>query len=275
VITLEHVVQEGEGPVARDLLALRTGLSRSAVKDAMRKGAVWLRQGRRGAKRHRLRRATAEVRPGDLLEIYYDPKILSQEPPVARMLRDLESYSGWLKPAGLLSQGSDFGDHCSLLRQVEAALAPRPAFLVHRLDREASGVVLVAHSSRAAAALSEMFRQGRVEKLYRVQVRGRVEAPGRVEEPLDGKPALTEYRPLAWEEDANVSTLEVVARTGRLHQIRRHLAAAGHPVMGDPRYGRGNKNRAGMRLAATALRFRCPLRKKPLEVVAGPADPGF
>jgi tRNA pseudouridine32 synthase/23S rRNA pseudouridine746 synthase len=257
--THRHRVAPGDPPGAADLLAKATGLSKGAVKDAMRKGAVHV--GRSGRTPNRLRRETATVRPGDVLEIHYDAALLALVPPVARLVRDATRWSAWAKPAGLLTQGTEFGDHASLLRQVEKELG-RPAFPVHRLDREVEGLVLVAHDPEAAAALSALLREARVVKRYRAEVVGDVEAgrgaEGTIDLPVDEKPARTSFRVLSRDSDRNTTTLEVTIETGRHHQIRRHFEAIGHPVVGDPRYGTGNKNREGMRLAAVYLAFREP-----------------
>ncbi len=103
----------------------------------------------------------------------------------------------------------------------------------------------------------------------------RLGAQGRLDQPLDGKAAVTEYRVLDWDAAANRSTLAVRIQTGRLHQIRRHLADAGFPVLGDPRYGQGNKSAEGLRLAAVGLTFSCPRRKQPVEYQLDAADVGF
>jgi tRNA pseudouridine32 synthase/23S rRNA pseudouridine746 synthase len=182
-------------------------------------------------------------------------------------------WSAWVKPAGLLTQGTPFGDHASLLRLVEKAL-DRPAFPVHRLDREVEGLVLVAHDERAAAALSELFRTGKVVKRYRAEVLGDVASAlgreGVVETPLDGKDARTSWRVVACDAERGATTLDVTIETGRQHQIRRHLESIGHPVMGDPRYGAGNKNRDGMRLAAVFLAFEEPFTGEAIELALGP-----
>jgi tRNA pseudouridine32 synthase/23S rRNA pseudouridine746 synthase len=241
-----------------DYLAERAALPKGRVKDAMTKGAVWL--ARQGGKRRRLRRASTALRPEDVLELYYDEALLRAAPPVARCVDDQQHYSVWLKPAGLMAQGTDYGDHCALLRQAECHFHPRrQVFLVHRLDREAAGLMLVAHDGRAAARLSALFRKQRISKDYRVRVRGKIaQARGEIDQSLDGKPALTRYTVEAYDPVSDVTTLEVNIATGRRHQIRRHFAAIGHGVLGDPRYGTGNKNRDGLQLEAMGLRFRCP-----------------
>jgi tRNA pseudouridine32 synthase/23S rRNA pseudouridine746 synthase len=230
----------------------------------MEKGAVWLhRPGAAGGER-RLRRASAELRPGDRIALYYDAEILARPSPRAELVADRGEYSVWLKPAGLLAHGTRFGDHASLLRQVEKASGrPRPVFPVHRLDREASGLMVVAHTPAAARALSRAIAAPETEKRYRAEVRGDLAGThgreGRIDLPIDGRPASTEYRVRAYDPAADASVVEVRIRTGRQHQIRRHLAALGHPVLGDPRYGRGNADPRGLQLAAVGLAFRCPV----------------
>ncbi len=245
---------------ACDLLAAKSGLPKGRIKDAMNKGAVWLKSKRGGLRR--LRRATAALRPGDHIELYYDGEILSAKPPQAKCLADRVSYSVWHKPAGLLSQGTKYGDHCSLLRQAELFFTPpREAFLVHRLDREVEGVMLVAHGSKSAAGLSALFEKKVIVKRYRAEVlglAGEAGSEGRIDLPLDGKPAITEYRVASCDPENNSTRVEIVIQTGRLHQIRRHFEMIGHPVMGDPKYGKGNKNREGIRLAAVSLQFVSP-----------------
>ncbi len=264
-LTLAVTVEDGSGDTAAGLLAARSGLPRGRIKDAMNKGAVWLRRGL--GKRRRLRRATAELQAGDILELFYDEQLLSQRPPPARCLKDGRHYSVWYKPAGLLTQGTDFGDHCSLQRQAEQQFgATHGVFIVHRLDREAAGLLLLAHDRVAAGKLSALFRDNRIVKRYRVQVLGDLAArgpAGTIELPLDGKPAHTEYRVTGYDGAGGFSTVDVQIRTGRLHQIRRHLDAIGHPVLGDPRYGSGNKNEAGLQLTAYGLAFRCPFSGRP------------
>lgn len=169
-----------------------------------------------------------------------------------------------LKPFNRLSQGDDTGDP-SLLDDLRAWIAVRHGKpggvylgLVHRLDRPAGGVMVVARTSKGAARLSAQFRERSVRKIYRVAVHGELE-PGvsqTVEHWLrkDGErnrshvstrppapsdpgwlPARLVYRVLACHTGA--SELDVELHTGRPHQIRAQLAALGHPVLGDLRYG--------------------------------------
>lgn len=260
---LRTVVNTPTPVAACSFLAEETGLSVTRVKDAMNKGAAWIHKKGRMA---RLRKAKALLHPGTRLEFHYDEALLGIQPPDAALIRDLRDYSVWFKPAGLMSQGTMYGDHCSLLRQTELFYgSSRPVYLVHRLDREASGIMLIAHSRQAASLLSGLFREGKIFKGYRVQVRGdllRWKKEGSITHDLDGKKAATDFTFLTYNPDSDTSVIEAVLRTGRLHQIRRHFAMAGYPVMGDPRYGKNNKNTEGLRLVAVSLKFISPFSNK-------------
>lgn len=266
-LDLQLQVQTGMPETVSACLAQHTGLSRRVVKDAMLKGCVWLAKsapaGRNGggARLRRVRRASTPVRAGDRLELYYDAGVLAREAPQAICLVERRQYSVWYKPPGLLTQGNRYGDHCALLRQVEQVQGGHEVFPVHRLDREAAGLVLVAHLRQAAARLSALFQARRVDKHYRVVVHGKPGEPGttgRIELALDGKPAQSLYTVCAWDASHDASVLEVRIDSGRKHQIRRHLAALGHPVLGDPRYGQGRHHAAGLQLVAHRLSFVCP-----------------
>ena len=248
-----HLEVEEEGADAVSLLASATGLGRGRVKRAMACGALWLERNGRVA---RLRRVKRRLVAGDRLHLYHDPRILDREPPTAWLVADEGDWSVWCKPPGMFSQGSRWGDHWSIARFAEQRLQ-RSAFLVHRLDRAASGLILVAHGRKRAAALSRLFRERRVEKRYRVVVHGRFpEGNHRFDEPLDGRAAVSRARRLALDEACGRSLLEVEIETGRKHQIRRHLAAAGFPVVGDRLYGGGEEE--DLRLQCVLLAFPDP-----------------
>ena len=255
------IQSDGQGTII-ELLAEQSGLSNRQLKDAMQKGAVWLRKPR--GKLRRVRRAKTQISKGDFIALYYDQDLLQREPPQARQLWRCTEYSVWYKPPGLLAQGTQFGDHASLLRQAELTDPLRkPVYLVHRLDREAEGLMLIAHTSTAARRLSQLFQRQQVEKQYHITVRGQLAtASGEITRPVDGRPAHTFYQVLACDEKNDTSQVEVNIKTGRKHQIRRHFDSIGYPVMGDPVYGRNNKNDSGMQLRACRLQFTCPFRNK-------------
>ena len=163
-----------------------------------------------------------------------------------------------VKPAGVLSQsdGSDAPDMLTILKAYIKDKYSKPGEvylgLVHRLDRPVSGVMVFARTSKAASRLSEQIRTRRVEKLYRAVVQGRLEGTGSLEnyilkdpsankvtvydrEVPGAKHAVLEYRSVMASDDR--SLIEIRLGTGRAHQIRAQFANAGHPLLGDRRYG--------------------------------------
>lgn len=261
IIQLKRIIGPDDPDTICDALALHSGLSKGRIKKAISCGAVWLYRSK--AKSRRIRRATTRVKQGDRISLYYDELILSQVPPCAHCIRDMKAYSVWFKPANLMTQGTRFGDHSALTRQVEQYFTPRrKVFLVHRLDRETSGLVITAHNRRSAALLSEMFRSRKVQKTYLAWVLGDLgstKSEGTIDLPLDARQAVTRYALKQFDAHKNQSLVQVTPVTGRRHQIRRHFNMIGHPVMGDPCYGRGNKTQSGLQLTAVGLAFECPL----------------
>lgn len=193
------------------------------------------------------------------------------------------------KPAGLLVQGDPTGDPCLLdLARMwikERYEKPGNVFvgLVHRLDRPVSGLVLLARTSKAAARLSALFREKRVEKIYLAVVEGcpekesdtlihglvRREKGGVVVQP-EGVPgtqrAVLHYRTLGVL--GGRSLLAVRLETGRKHQIRAQLAYGGWPVAGDVRYGASaTLEHHAVALHAWIMRFEHPTTKDLLELI--------
>ena len=176
------------------------------------------------------------------------------------------------KPAGLLSvpgKGPELAD--CLIARLEAAFPT--VLLVHRLDRDTSGVMVFALTPHAQRHLGLQFEKRQVQKSYIARVAGRL-APktGTVDLPLcvdwpnrplqkvdhdQGRPAVTDWRVLKASDDE--SRVRLMPKTGRSHQLRVHMLALGHPILGDPLY---MPDRAGdyprMMLHAEELRLRHP-----------------
>ena len=118
-----------------------------------------------------------------------------------------------------------------------------------RLDRGTSGVLLFALEPAAAADVGRAFQAGRVEKLYLALVRGVPPESGSVDHPIprvaggERVAAVTDFRLIARSPTERCSLVLARPRTGRLHQVRRHLKHISHPLVGDVRYGRGDINR--------------------------------
>lgn len=261
-----HVKIESAEENSLDLLQQATGLSRQRIKLAMTQGAVWIT---RGKNTQRLRRAKRALQVGDEVHLYYDAEILAENPPEPLLIADVGGYSVWNKPYGLRSQGSKWGDHCTLVRWAERHLQPeRTAFTVHRLDRAASGLMIVAHSKTVAAAFSKLFREREVEKHYRALVAGDFSihaSPMRVEQAIDDKEAISEFSFAKSIDDGNRSIVDVRIETGRKHQIRRHLADLGYPIIGDRLYGKGEIDGVDLQLSANLLSFHCPVNATRVE----------
>jgi len=262
---------------ALDYLSDASGLSRQKIKKCMKNGCVWLERvsdntventsTRDSHKQYiqRLRRAKKVLNSHHVLHFYYDETVLSQEVTPAQLIEDLGEYSIWNKPTGMLSQGSKWGDHCTINRWVELNLRPeRPAFIVHRLDRAANGLIVLAHSKKMASQFSRMFEARELDKRYRVKVEGdfsaTLQGKGelKINHDIDHKVAISWVKLLEYDRIQDTSILEVNIETGRKHQIRKHLSNKGFPVLGDRLYGSHNTE-VDLQLQARSLRFTCPV----------------
>ena len=248
---------------AAALLSAASGLPRARIAHAMGCGAVWLHHSH-GVRR--VRRRSASLNPGDELHLYYNPLVLSQVPPPATLVHDAGQWSVWWKPPGMRAQGSKWGDHTTLGRWAETHLSPvRESFIVHRLDLATSGVMLLAHDKKTAAALSSQFAARTVHKRYRAIVHGQFPAQPEglhYNAPVNEKSAHSHVTALAYHPGKDQSLVSVIITTGRKHQIRQHLAGAGFAIVGDRLHQSTPSTVPGelpdLRLAAEYLAFDDP-----------------
>ena len=258
---MKRSVKEDDPLILIDFLEKHTKLSKGILKKVLNNGGVWLRK-LSSSKRLRTRRATASLTLESQVEFFFDSKFVNLEVPEAREVLSNKEWGLWYKPPGLLSQGTDYGDHGSILRQIEKTKGK--AYLIHRLDREAHGLMLFAYTHHAAGAFSQLWQKNLVEKFYKVEVVGNIKKPfpdgGEVHFKVDGKEAHSSFKIV--EQKEHTALLLVQIHSGRLHQIRRHFEELGFPVLGDPKYGVGNKNSEGIRLMSYQLKFIDPLSKK-------------
>ena len=176
------------------------------------------------------------------------------------------------KPPGLLSVPGK-GPHLAdcLMSRVQAVFPQ--ALLVHRLDRDTSGVMVFALTAHAQRHLGLQFEKRQVKKTYVARVWGRVtEKTGTIDLPLivdwpnrprqmvdheNGKPAVTDWRVLRSAEEE--TRMRLFPKTGRSHQLRVHCLAVGHPILGDPFYATGAaRDFERLMLHSEQLRFRHP-----------------
>jgi tRNA pseudouridine65 synthase len=212
------------------------------------------------------------------------------------------------KPSGLLVHRSpiDRRETRFALQQVRDAVGQH-VYPVHRLDKPTSGVLVFALSPEAARSLSAQFSAGRVFKRYLAVVRGYAPEEGEIDYPLvekldriadrgrnpqrDPQTAVTRFRCLAQVEipfavdrypRTRYSLVELLPKTGRRHQLRRHMKHIGHPIIGDAKHGKGVHNRFFQRaygchrllLACTDLAITHPAGGRSLEFRA-PLDDAF
>ncbi|WP_206045378.1 RluA family pseudouridine synthase [Oceanicoccus sagamiensis] len=172
------------------------------------------------------------------------------------MVADEQSYSVWYKPYGVYCQGSKWGDHCTINRIAEKQLQ-RPCFIVHRLDRATTGLVIVAHQKSATAALAALFEQRQITKHYQAIVAGQFPAHQTVRSAVDHKPAVSHIHLTSANE--HYSFVKISIETGRKHQIRQHLSSVGFPIIGDRLYGKDQQHALNLQLCCYELKFHCPI----------------
>lgn len=258
----KHITATNEA-LAVDVIATDTGLSKQRIKLAMKNGAVWLEQGTQ--KIQRLRRAKRLIKKNNVLHLYYDEELLATKPTPCELIADEQAYSVWYKPTGVLSQGSKWGDHCTVNRWAEEHLTPqRPAFIVHRLDRAACGLILIAHKKQTASALAAMFEHRKITKNYRAIIQGCFPTSLQtITSPIDDRSATSHAKLISYHIKKDQSLVEINIESGRKHQIRRHLQELGFPIIGDRLYGNQKEdNTLDLQLSAYSMSFTCPITEQ-------------
>ncbi len=234
-------------------------LSRSQAKHLIQKHLIFLNQ--------KPTKPSAQVRAGDLVSGSLpkpEPLSLKPEPLPLAILYEDSSIIVIDKPPGMVvhpAYGNPSGTlvnallyHCRDLAGINGVLRPG---MVHRLDKDTSGVMVVAKEDKAFHHLTNQFKNRTVEKVYLAIVYGKFsQDKGFIDAAIGrhprerkrmstrtkkGREAITRWKKL--EEFDSCTFLEIAPQTGRTHQIRVHLSSVGHPLLGDPLYGR--KGRPG------------------------------
>ncbi|WP_448550399.1 RluA family pseudouridine synthase [Thalassotalea fusca] len=264
-----HIPIKFKNSFAIDLISSQCSLSKSQIKQAIDKGCLWLTEKNKTKRVRKIKRSLPEHAE---LHFYYDEQVLSQKCPSATLLQDYQEYSIWYKPYGMLSQGSKWSDHCTVSRWAEKHLSPqRPAFIVHRLDRAATGLIILAHSKKAAKALSALFEHHHIKKHYQIITHGKcaIGEATRIDANIDQRSAVSHFTGNAYDENADISLFDVVIETGRKHQIRKHASHLGYPVVGDRLHGDNDKSYPddlNLQLCSTSMKFQCPISNKPVDI---------
>lgn len=222
-----QVSQIEHGWTLLDFLSEHLRISRRRAKALLDARAVFVNRRRVWMARHSLR-------VGDLVEAqtHEKPARSSVSPEVPVLFQD-EHYVIVNKPAGLAVDGPR-GVEAICRRQFGSS----EIALVHRLDRDTSGCLILAKNRAALDAMVPLFEQRRVVKVYHVLVAGSFPQDVRtIRKDVDGQMAITHVMRLS--ANARASHLRVRIETGRTHQIRKHMAALRHPVLGDRQYATG------------------------------------
>ncbi len=273
--------QDGE---RLDVCASRVCTSRAQAARLIKEGRVTV-NGRTQSK------AGFELKAGDTVEVDMPPvretELIAQDIPIEILYED-EYLAVVNKPAGLVVHPGAGNPDGTLVNALMAKLSSlsgiggelRPG-IVHRLDKDTSGLILIAKDDETHQALSAQLADREMEKHYHAVVEGKFkDLSGRIEAPIgrsakdrkkmairpDGRYALTEWKVLK-PEFRHGTLLDANLLPGRTHQIRVHMASIGHPVMGDPIYGHPN-NAPRLMLHAYSLQFTHPRTMERLTMTA-------
>ena len=258
------------------LAARRLGLSRSAVRRLIEDGSL-LVEGERVSPSYK-------PQAGDHVEAHLpEPGLRPEDIPVPVVFED-EHLLVVDKPAGLVvhpGAGNASGTlvNALLKRGISGGPDPERPGVVHRLDRDTSGLMVLAKGEPAYSGLVKMLSARRVRRVYRTIVVGKgLPETGTIDSPVGrdpenptlmvagiGKPAVTHFEAL--KETDHYTMLQVRLETGRTHQIRVHLSAIGYPVYADPLYGEPVPDRR-LWLHAERLAFEHPVTKEGMEFEA-------
>ena len=278
--TLEFVVSEtAAGSRVDAALAELSGASRAQVRrwidsDRVRISGVAVRPSRRLALGETIEASPIQpvemdlsAEPIPIVVLYEDTDLIVVDKPAGMVVHPAPGH-----PSGTLVNA--LLHHCGDLAGIGGVLRPG---IVHRLDRGTSGVLVCAKNDAAHQGLAEQFAEHSIDRIYRTFVRGLPSADaGRIDRPigrhprdrkrmtvqsLTGRASITAWRVLRRYPESGTSELEIRPETGRTHQIRVHLAAAGLPLVGDIVYGRARGPDAALgrpALHAEHLGFRHP-----------------
>ena len=250
---------------------LLAGLPRSRIYRVIRKGEVRVNGHRAGPDTRlqvndRIRIPPVRLRPESEIGQPSDALVARVREAIVREDDDLLVLD---KPSGVAVHGGS-GISFGVIEALRASRPGETLELVHRLDRDTSGCLLVARNSAALRAIHALVREGHFEKRYLTLVKGkwelghkRIDVPLRtdlrvggertVKAHVSGKPSVSEFKPIQFF-GKRATLMEVTLLTGRTHQIRVHALHAGHPVAGDEKYGDEQFN-ADMKTAGLGRMF--------------------
>lgn len=261
-----RVRQQDTGAPLWGFLARQLGLSGRKAKNLLDQRCVFVNGSRIWMARH-------ELDPGDQVEVLMPGNAEREAATLPVLYRD-DDLAVINKPAGLLTNDARSAETRLRIQMNCPALRA-----VHRLDRDTTGCLLFAMHPEAWTKLAALFAERKIKKQYHAIAGGRIVEPRRrVDSPIDGQPAVTRIAVVDAVREATHLTADI--ETGRTHQIRKHLASIGHPVLGDRQYATGRelssreRNISRHMLHAHRIEFDHPLADRKIVCVA-PLPPDF
>ncbi|GAB3068237.1 RluA family pseudouridine synthase [Salinicoccus sesuvii] len=261
----EWIVKEST-ELLKFLFEVMSSRSRKAVKETLSRGKVFVN----GEGTTQFNDA---LEPGDRVEIRSAAKNVKLRG--IKVFYEDEDIIIIEKDAGLLSIASEKEQQMTAYRQLSdyvQSINPRNRiFIVHRLDRETSGIMLFAKNKQIQQNLQDNWKDIISERTYIALVEGKVDKGGKItswltenkelimrssKHPNNGKKAITHYKPMKY--NGNFSLLEINLETGRKNQIRVHMQDLGHPIVGDKKYGSRSNPIKRVGLHAHVIAFRHP-----------------
>lgn len=185
---------------------------------------------------------------GEIEVIYFEPTTLGLKP-----IFQTDQFALFDKPSGVLVHPKNRHTDYSIIHEAKY-LFGKSANIVHRIDKETSGLIIVAKTRKDEIAFKKLFEARKIQKGYIALVRGKIDQEIFIDAPIaknrdyseiklktkiseEGKPSQTIIKPIRYFTDLNQTLVEAIPLTGRQHQIRVHLYHVGHPIVGDPIYG--------------------------------------
>lgn len=264
---MKHIVTQDS-----DILSLLSLFYPDCSKSTLRS---WLKLGRISVNNRLIKEAKTLVSQGQIIEVHKIQKKAHGGIPIVYEDSDIVVVD---KPSGLLSVSAAYDSQSTVHAFLKAQYYPRKIYVVHRLDQDTSGLILFALSEKAYIVLKEMFEKHEIERTYLGIVEGHLkEETGSwksylyedknykvhsTSDPQKGKLSITHFA--VQSQSRMFSWVQFTLETGKKNQIRAHCQEAGHPIVGDKKYGSNLNPFKRVCLHAQRLQFKHPITLKPM-----------
>ncbi|AUC22552.1 RNA pseudouridine synthase [Polaribacter sejongensis] len=270
-ISETHIVEKLEKPIRFQEYSVgifNTIPTKSGIKKAIKKGLIFIDGS--------LATTSKYISGGEKIELFESENSSTFE----RLELDIEvlfedeTLAIVYKPAGILVSGNKFVTIANGLAQnlkkstLADAVKPQP---IHRLDYPTSGLLLIGKTSTAITVLGKLFKEKEIKKTYFAVTIGKMNSEGTIKLPIEEKESETDFQVLQSvisERFEYLNLVKLSPKTGRKHQLRKHLFSIGNPILGDKEYFLEGKvlNGKGLYLHAATLDFMHPFTKTPISI---------